>query len=188
MMRARFGSIVAVCALAALSSACGGGGSSGGGGGGDGTPAGSAFPQGFLPVRRDAVASNRGDVAFRAGGDLYVVDGSADVTAVSRTNGAVTTFANDVDSGNAVLRSIVVGSDGRVFVGDDTGNIWVIPASGGSSALFVDTSTNAAITGLAVAPNGFGDSGGSLIAAAGTDGVVRVTTRAPPVVITRLRA
>lgn len=183
-MRARFGSIVAVCALAALSSACGGGGSSGGGSGGGGTPAGSAFPQGFLPVRRDAVAESRGDVAFRAGGDLYVVDGSADVTAVSRTTGAVTTFASDVDSGNAVLRSIVVGSDGRLFAGDDTGNIWVIPASGGSSALFVDTSTNAAITGLAVAPNGFGDSGGSLIAAAGTDGIVKVTTGASPVVTT----
>ena len=179
-MRAQWGSFVAVCAL--VGAACGGGGSSGGGGGG--TPAGSAFPQGFLPVRRDAVAENRGDVAFRAGGDLYVVDGSADVTAVSRTTGAVTTFSSDVDSGNAVLRSIVVGSDGRLFAGDDTGNIWVIPASGGSAALFVDTSTNAAITGLAVAPNGFGDSGGSLIAAAGTDGIVRVTTGASPVVTT----
>ena len=176
-----FGSIVAVCALAALSSACSGGGSSGGGDGGGGdTPASSAFPQGFLPVRRDAVAAGRGDVAFRAGGDLYVVDGSADVTAVSRTNGAVTTFANDVDGGNAVLRSVVVGPDGSVFTGDDVGQIWRIPASGGSATLFVDTATGAAITGLAIAPSGFGVLGGSLIAAAGTDGIVRVSTGASP--------
>jgi hypothetical protein len=186
-MRARWGSIVAVCALAsALVSACSGGGSGGGGGdsSGGGSISGSAFPQGFLPVRRDAVAAGRGDVAFRAGGDLYVVDGSADVTAVSRTSGAVTTFANDVDSGNAVLRSIVVGSDGSVFAGDDVGQIWKIPASGGSATLFVDTATGAAITGLAVAPTGFGDFGGSLIAAAGTDGIVRVSTGASPAAAT----
>ena len=185
-MRARWGSIVAVCALAAVSSACSGGGSGGGGGDGSGggsTPA-SAFPQGFLPVRRDAVAPGRGDVAFRTDGDLYVVDGSADVTAVSRTSGAVTTFVNDVDNGNAVLRSIVVGPDGSVFAGDDFGQIWKIPASGGSATLFVDTATGAAITGLAVAPNGFGNLGGSLIAAAGTDGIVRVSTGATPAAAT----
>jgi hypothetical protein len=183
-LRVRARSIVAVCVLAgAVNSACGGGGSSGGGGnggGGGGTPASSAFPQGFLPVRLDAVAEGRGDVAFRAGGDLYVVDGSADVTAVSRSSGTVTTFSADVDSGNAVLRSIVVGSDGRVFAGDDVGNIWVVPEGGGSATLFIDTATSAAITGLAVAPNGFGDFGGSLIAAAGAAGIVRVSTSASP--------
>jgi sugar lactone lactonase YvrE len=185
-MRARFSSIVVVCALAgALGSACSGGGSGGGGGGapgdggGGGTTA-SAFPQGFLPVRLGSGTVGRGDVAFRSGGDLYIVDGSADVTAVSRANGAVTTFANDVDGGNAVLRSIVVGSDGRVFTGDNTGKIWVIPAAGGSSALLLDTATGTAITGLAVAPSGFGSLGGSLIAAAGTQGIVSVTTSAGP--------
>ncbi len=183
-MRTRLRSIVAVCALAgAAVSACGGGGSSGssgGGGAGDGTPADSAFPQGFLPVRRDAVAEGRGDVAFRAGGDLYAVDGSADVTAVSRTSGAVTTFANDVDGGNAALRSVVVGSDGSVFAGDDVGQIWRIPATGGFATLFIDTAAGDAITGLAVAPSGFGGLGGSLIAAAGAAGIVRVTTGDSP--------
>src|SRR5262245_57499112 len=122
-MRARFSSIVVVCALAALGSACSGGGGGGGGGGtgdsGGGGTTTSAFPQGFLPVRLSGGAAGRGDVAFRSGGDLYAVDGTADVTAVSRANGAVTTFANDVDGGNAVLRSVVVGSDGRVFAGDN---------------------------------------------------------------------
>jgi hypothetical protein len=183
-LRARARSIVAVCVLVgAVNSACGGGGSSGGGGnagsGGD-PPAGSAFPQGFLPVLLDAVAEGRGDVAFRASGDLYAVDGSADVVTVSRTSGAVTTFATDVDNGNAELRSVVIGSDGSVFAGDDVGQIWRIPAGGGSATLFIDTATGAAITGLAVAPNGFGDFGGSLIAAAGTDGIVRVSADASP--------
>ncbi len=130
-----------------------------------------------MPVRF-AVTGGSGDVAFRSGGDLYVVDGSADVTAVSRADGTATVFASDVDSGNAVLRSIAVGSDGRVFAGDDAGNIWVIPASGGSSALLVDTATGAEVTGLAVAPNGFGTAGGSLVAAVGTDGIVQVATDA----------
>ena len=186
-MRARFSSIVAVCALAgAVGSACSGGGSSGGGGGAataagaGGLAAPSAFPQGFLPVRFDAVTGSRGDVAFRAGGDLYAVDGSADVTAVSRSDGAVAVFAADVDNGNAVLRSITVGSDGRVFAGDDVGQIWKIPASGGSAALFADTGTNAAITGLAVAPSGFGALGGALIAAAGTAGIVSVSSGSSP--------
>jgi sugar lactone lactonase YvrE len=178
-MRLRFSSIVAVCAL--VSACSGGGGGGGAGDSGGGTTTSSAFPQGFLPVRRDAVTPGRGDVAFRSGGDLYVVDGSADVTAVSRANGAVTTFANDVDNGNAVLRSVVVGSDGRVFAGDNAGRIFVIPANGGSSSLFVDTGTGVAITGLAVAPNGFGTLGGSLIAAAGTAGIVQVSTGASPV-------
>jgi sugar lactone lactonase YvrE len=182
-MRARFSSIVVVCALAgALGAACsgGGGGSGGGSGDGGGGDTTTAFPQGFLPARFASGTPGRGDVAFRAGGDLYVVDGSPDVSAVSRANGAVTTFANDVDGGNAVLRSIVVGSDGRVFTGDNTGKIWVIPAAGGSSALLVDTATGTAITGLAVAPSGFGSLGGSLIAAAGTQGIVSVTTGASP--------
>src|SRR4030095_2351477 len=104
-MRGRAARILAVCALACAGAACSGGGS-GGSNGGDSSSGGStvtsAFPQGFLPVRRDAVTPGRGDVAFRPGGDLYVVDGSSDVTAVSRANGAVTTFANDVDHGNGV--------------------------------------------------------------------------------------
>lgn len=173
-MGARARPIVAVCVLAgAVCSACGGE-------GGGGNTAGSGFPQGFLPVRQDAVAGGQGDVAFRAGGDLYVVDGSADVTVVSHVDGEVTTFANDVDGGNAVLRSIVVGPDGRMFVGDGLGKIWVIPASGGSATLFVDTATGTAITGLAVAPKGFGNFGGSLIAAAGVAGIVRVGTGGSP--------
>ena len=182
-MRARFSSIVAVCVLAgAVGSACSGGGSGGGGGdpaAGGGIAAAAAFPQGFLPVL-DAVAGSRGDVAFRTGGDLYVVDGSADVTVVSHTDGAVATFSNDVDNGNAVLRSVVVGSDGSVFVGDDVGQIWKVPASGGPAALFADTGTSAAITGLAVAPSAFGALGGSLIAAAGPAGIVSVSTGASP--------
>lgn len=183
-MRARLGSIVAVCALAAVSSACSGGGSGGGGGssGGGGTPAGSAFPQGFLPVRPDAVAAVRGDVAFRAGGDLYAVDGSADVTAVSRTDGAVTAFA-EVDNGNAVLRSIVVAPDGRIYAGDDAGKIWATAASGSTFSELVDTGSSP-ITGLAVAPAGFGDFGGSLFAAAGSAGIVRVTTGDSPAATT----
>src|SRR5262245_52351982 len=168
----RLGSVVALCAVVC---ACSGGGSGGGGTDPGGDPA-SAFPQGFLPVRRDAVSAGRGDVAFRTGGDLYVVDSSADVTVISHTDGAVTAFASDVDGGNAVLRSVAVGSDGSVFAGDDVGQIWKIPATGGSSALYVDTGTGAAITGLAFAPSGFGDLGGALIAAAGTQGIVRISS------------
>jgi sugar lactone lactonase YvrE len=177
-MQARATSIAMTCVLAcAVGAGCGSGGSGGGGSGGGNGPA-TAFPQGFLPARIDSVGS-RGDVAFRTGGDLYIVDGSADVTAVSHDNGEVSTFSDDVDAGNAVLRSIVVDEDGTVFVGDDFGQVWEIPASGGTATLLVDTGTGEAVTGLAVVPDGFGSFGDSLVAAAGTAGIVRISTSSP---------
>jgi sugar lactone lactonase YvrE len=175
------GCIRPILALVALSCAtgvaCGGGGGSSGSGTGGGA-SGSSFPQGFLPVRLSG--AGRGDLAFRSGGDLYVVDGSADVTAVSRSNGANSVFSADVGGVSTVLRSVVVGPDGRVFVGDNGGKIWSIPASGGSATLLVDTATGAVITGLAVAPSGFGSLGGSLVAAAGASGILDVTTGSSP--------
>src|SRR5262245_32361775 len=153
-MRGRTGRIVAVCALVCTAGvACGSGGGSGGGDPGGGSSASAAFPQGFLPVRRDAVVPGRGDVAFRTGGDLYVVDGSSDVTAVAASNGAVTRFAQ-VDNGNAVLRSIAVAPDGRIYAGDDAGRIWATAAGGSTFSELVDTGSSP-ITGLAVVPTGF---------------------------------
>jgi hypothetical protein len=185
-MRGRRSRIAALCALAcAAGVACSGGGSGGGGSGGGtggGSSASSAFPQGFLPVRRDAVTAGRGDVAFGPGGDLYVVDGSADVTAIAAATGAVTTFAQ-VDNGNAVLRSIAAASDGRIYAGDDVGKIWATAAGGSGFTELVDTGSSP-ITGLAVVPNGFGDYGGSLVAAAGPAGILRVTTGSTPAATT----
>src|SRR5258705_6128858 len=116
-MTGRVSAIFGTCVLAAAAGlACSGGGG-GGGGGGSNSGACSGFAQGFLPVR--LAGSGSGDVAFRGvGGDLYVVDGSANVTVVSCDDGAVTAFAQ-VDNRNAVLRSIAIAFDGPVYVGDD---------------------------------------------------------------------
>jgi DNA-binding beta-propeller fold protein YncE len=182
-MRVRaIGIISAVSALAcAAGLAC-----SGGGGGGAAPAPGAggatcaAFAQGFLPVRLPA--AGRGDVAFRAGGDLYVVDGSSDVTTIACSNGAVSHFAQ-VDNGNAVLRSIAVAPDGRVYAGDDTGRIFATEAGGAVFSELIDTGS-APLTGLAIAPAGFGSFGGELIAAAGAAGILHITTTAPASVAT----
>ena len=168
-------------ACAAALSCSGGGGGGGGGGAGSGSGTCDSFAQGFLPVR--LAGSGSGDVAFRGvGGDLYVVDGSADVTAVACDDGAVTTLAQ-VDNGNAVLRSIAVGSDKRVYVGDDSGKIWATGAGGSTFSELVDTGS-APITGLAIAPEGFGSFGGNLIAAVGSAGILRIITGDSPAATT----
>jgi sugar lactone lactonase YvrE len=181
-MAGRASEILGICVLAAAAGlACSGGGGGGGGGGGASSAACGGFAQGFLPVR--LTGSGSGDVAFRpGGGDLYVVDGSANVTAVACDDGKVTVFAQ-VDNGNAVLRSIAIASDGRVYVGDDGGKIWATGTSGSKFSERIDTGS-APITGLALAPEGFGSFGGSLIAAAGSAGIFRITTDDAPVAAT----
>jgi len=139
------------------------------------TSLGSGFPQGFLPVLLPA-SGGSGDVAFRADGDLYAVAGTADVTVVSRSDGSVSTFAVVDAIPSPALRSIVVGPDGRLFAGDDDGMIWAIAADGTSSTLLEDTLTGAPITGMAIAPTGFGELAGSIIAAAGASGILVITT------------
>src|SRR5262249_49020144 len=102
----RFGSraITALLALACGALACG----SGGGGDTVTITTRSVFPQGFLPVRL-ANSSGSGDVVLRPDGDLYAVDAqSADVTSVSRKDGSVTTFANDVGGAGNALFSIAL--------------------------------------------------------------------------------
>ena len=166
-----------VCAVGVLVCAAGlacgsGGGGGGSGGNGSGGASCGAFMQGFLPVRLPG--AGRGDVAFRTGGDLYAVDGSSDVTAIACSNGAVSLFAQ-VDNGNAVLRSITVGPDGRVYAGDGSGRVWATDADKSQFSLLIDTGSSP-LTGLAVAPEGFGSFGGQLIAAAGSAGILRITT------------
>ncbi len=166
--------ITALSALAyAVGAACGGGGSSTV----TITALGSGFPQGFLPVLLPLpLAGGSGDVTFRADGDLYAVAGKRDVTVVSRSDGHVSTFASNVGGGSTELRSVVVGPDGRLFAGDDDGMIWAIAADGTSSTLLEDTLTGAPITGMAIAPTGFGELAGSIIAAAGASGILAITT------------
>jgi hypothetical protein len=172
-----------VCAVAV---ACGGG------GGGDNTKITreDTFPQGFLPVLLEGtvlsdpcqspVGRTAGDVTIRKKGDLFAVAQNSDVYAVSRTNGACRLFVHA--SGSPTFLSILsgTGDDLRLFVGDSVGRIWVIPEDGSSATVFQDTGTGQPITGLAFAPNGYGDVGGSLLAAAGTAGVVRITVGDPP--------
>ena len=164
-----------------------------GGGGGNKTTIirKDSFPQGFLPVLlegtllsdpcQSSVGRAAGDVTFREEGDLFAVAQNSDVYAVSRTNGACRLFVHA--TGSPTFLSIVAGSgdDLRFFVGDSAGRIWVIPNDGSSATVFQDTGTGQPITGLAFAPNGYGDVGGSLLAAAGTAGVVLITTIDPPV-------
>jgi sugar lactone lactonase YvrE len=143
----------------------------------------NSFPQGFLPALLGG-ASGRGDVALRPEGDLFAVDGGSDVISVSRQNGETNpSFAH---ASGANLLSIVPADDGRLFAGDDQGRIWVIPFAGGAASLLTDNggvpidTGDQPITGLAFAPSGFGDLAGSLLAAAGTNGIVRITTISTP--------
>ena len=82
------------------------------------------------------------------------------------------------------LLSITVGfgDDTRLFAGDDDGQIWAIATARPSRPhlrLFADTGTQP-ITGLAFAPTGFGDFGGSALRGAGDGGLCasRSATRA----------
>jgi hypothetical protein len=177
-MRWEAAAIIGFSALA-CATACGGG------GGNDtvaSTTAQASFPQGFLPVLLDG-PSGRGDVVFRDGGDLFAVQGTDDLWVVSRANGAVTTHEN---LGAGTLRSIARGDDGRLFVGNDSGGIWTITGDGTPESPFVVTplvtTGSGAITGLALAPSGFGDLGGSLFAAKRTSGIRRITLGDTPAV------
>src|SRR5687768_17230950 len=79
-----------------------------------------AFAQGYLPVLLDG-ASGQGDVAFRSQGNLFAVAGTDDLWVVSRENGAVSKIEN---LGAGTLLSITPGDDGRLYVGNDAGEIW----------------------------------------------------------------
>jgi sugar lactone lactonase YvrE len=163
----------AITALLAL--ACAWGAACGGGGGHDTVTVTTqtAFPQGFLPVLLDG-ATGRGDVAFRGQGELFAVAGTVDLWAVSGMNGAVTKHEN---LGAGTLLSIT-DNDGRLYVGNAAGEIWRITGSGTTESPFAATlyrsTGSGAVTGLAFAPSGFGDFGGSLFAAKGTSGIRRV--------------
>src|SRR5262249_51763870 len=118
----------------------------------------SSFPQGLLPV---LTGSGRGDVSLMIEGDLFAVDAvNPTVTAVSHTSADISVYSQNVGDGRP-LDSITVGpgDDGRLFVGDDRGKIWVIPigltVADRTATLYADTGTGAAITGLAFAPGGF---------------------------------
>ena len=170
----------AITALLAL--ACTWGAACGGGGHHDATPTTtrSSFPQGFLPV---LAGTGRGDVTMRVEGDLFAVDGSDELIVVSHADGSVV-FHDVDDTEDPALLSITPGDDGRLFAGDDAGRIWAISGNGSAEApfaatLFVDIGSGA-ITGLAFAPSGFGDLGGSLLAAAGTAGIWRITISDTP--------
>jgi DNA-binding beta-propeller fold protein YncE len=185
-MRRRTIEITALCGfVCAVAVACGGG------GGGDSTSiiSRNTFAQGFFPLLlqgsladpcQSPVVRTSGDVAVRNEGDLFAVAQNADVYAVSRTDGSCRVFAS-TPSGTRLL-SITIGSgdDTRLFAGDDVGRIWVIPAAGGAvTTPLIDTGSDP-ITGLAVAPDGYGDVEGSLLAAAGTTGIVRVVVSDVP--------
>jgi hypothetical protein len=176
-MRWRPGAITALL-VAACAAACGGG------GGHDriSVTVRPSFPQGFFPALLTG-AGSFGDLAFRLDGDLYVVTGTSDVTSVARSDGAIRTFATRVGGASTALLSITpgAGTDTRLFAGDDAGRIWAIAGDGSSATLLIDTGSQP-ITGLSFAPTGFGDFGGSLFAAAGTSGVLRISLSDPPTV------
>lgn len=168
----------AACALAAAVVALGACGGSGGGGGF--FVATTPFSAQLLPLQIDGdptgveTFSGAGDVAFASGGDALVVGGGTDeVLRVSRTSGAVTTFAADVTGDGAVLHAIAVDpGDGTVYVGADDGEIHAIDDEG-VVTLLVDTG-DGPVNGMAFAPSGFGDVGGQLLVASEDGGILAV--------------
>ena len=189
-MHGRAIGFTALLALAcALAAACGGG------GGHDTTTVitRTSFAQGFLPVLLEGTnlsdpcqgSSGRtaGDMAIPPEGDLYAVAQTSDVFAVSHIDGSCRVFAF---ASGATLLSIVLSAanDGRFFAGDSLGRIWRIEVAGGAATLYKDTGSGQPITGLVFAPSEFGGLGGSLLAAAGTAGVLRITISDTPAVTT----
>ena len=170
----------AITTLSALACAlaCG----SGGGGSSSVITVTNSFPQGFLPQLL-AGSNGSGDVAFRPEGDLYVVGGdTSDITVISRANGSVSAFASDVGGASNSLLSIVVAAapDSQIFAGDDQGRVWAISSTGAAS-LLIDTGSQP-ITGLAIAPPSIAELAGSLFAAAGDGGILRIAVSDPPTV------
>ncbi len=166
---------LAALACAALAAAAGGcSGSSGGGGFSFAPP----FPQAWLPVLLSA-SGGPGDAEFEASGDLVAVAGTAIVTRVARDDGSVSNAAVDVGGAGTVLRSVAAAADGTLYAGDALGRIWAVDEMG-SSSLLVDTGTGQPVTGITIAPLGFGDFAGDLIAAVGSAGIARVDLDAEP--------
>src|SRR5258705_184633 len=138
-MRMRWGSIVAVCALAAVSSACSGGGGSGGGGGRRrrrrGTPAGThgivRVSTGASPAVATLVPSGNRfvDVAF-SGTQLFALDATNDRIDTVSATGTVASF--QVGFANPMGMAV---DDGRaeIWVADAGVDILrAVPLAGGA--------------------------------------------------------
>lgn len=160
-------------ALYAIGAACGGG------GGGVVVAASRPFSAQLLPLQIEGTSGGAGDVAFTAGADALVVGGGTDtIWRVSRDDGSVTEAATDVVLGaGGNLLSIVDSGSGVVYAGDEAGDIYRVDLEADpvpDVTVLASPAGAGAIDGMVIAPAGYGDFGGSLIAATETGGIVAV--------------
>lgn len=146
-----------------------------GGGGGGGGASGDIFSAQFFPIQLGGTVGGVSGAAFASDGELLIVGGGTDtIFGVSRSAGSVRNVATNV-GGNQLL-SIVASGD-TLYAGDNMGEIHRV-AAGGVSSLLVDTMAGA-VTGLAIAPAGYGAFGGQIIASTENGGILAIDPGAP---------
>jgi sugar lactone lactonase YvrE len=120
-----------------------------------------AFNTSFLPYAVPGSTYNGfgGCTLDPDGNLLYVVNMIHQVRSLNRITGLETTIANSIPG--VALLSITY-NNGSIYVGDDSGNIYKVNPSTGTSTLLA--TVTGGIQGLAIAPSGFGSYGGQLIA------------------------
>lgn len=142
------------------------------------------FPVHFFPLALDPGADTA-DVAFDGNGDVLVVSGGDSVRRVSAEAGleaaAVATCVGEV------LLSVAVSGD-TTYVGTDDGRILAIDSDGVCAEEADLGLMGEAVTGLAPSPAGFGAPSGSLIVAAGLDGIRSVDLAGDPPELSDLAA
>jgi len=141
-------------------------------GGGSGRARLDVFSLGFFPLVL-AVGGDSASLDFDDDGDLLAVVGLDRLLRVSREDGSLeeTDLSGDPDCAGAALVSVLADSD-TTYLGADDGRLFALDALG-DCAEIADLGDEP-VTGLASAPGRFELPRGTLIAAAGSDGVFSV--------------
>lgn len=128
---------------------------------GDGLCGNQAGIGGLLPATPGG-SSGWGNLAFDGNGDLLVAaSDTGNIYRMDRTTGAFTTLSV---IGGYVLSVVYDPTTDRIYAGDSNSDLWDIDPVTGSAVPLVNISPGIGITGMEIAPNGFGAYGGWVIA------------------------
>ena len=137
-----------------------------------------AFDPAFFPIAVPGTIAGWGNAAFDSNGDLKVVGGSsADITTVARSDGSLTALTVAGQVGD--LLSIVDPGAGVLYVGTTgTSNIYSVDPTTGVATLLINVG-GSDVTGLVVAPAGYGAFGGQLIVSTQNGSIIAVDQTTP---------
>jgi len=137
-----------------------------------------AFDPAFFPIAVPGTTAGWGNASFDSSGDLMVVGGhSADITTVARSDGSLTALTAAGQVGD--LLSIVDPGAGLLYVGTTgTSNIYSVDPTTGVATLLINVG-GSDVTGLVVAPPGYGAFGGQLIASTQNGSIIAVDQTTP---------